>query len=120
MLVAVNEFAGQFEELEPAALSARIDLETFIQYQKPLRNLQLQEGRLQRQREKDIAELRELQQERRKPDKAKAALAKITTPAGKPDMAFLEELLERATAPQPDPDAIEVLEKFGFDFSTLA
>ena len=115
-----DEFAEQFEELDPAARSARLDLETFIHYQKPLRNLQLQEGRLQRQREKDMAELRELQQERRKPDEARAALAKITTPAGKPDMAFLEELLERATAPQPDPDAIEVLEKFGFDFSTLA
>jgi hypothetical protein len=115
-----EEFAEQFEELDPAARSARLDLETFIHYQKPLRNLQLQEGRLQRQREKDMAELRELQQERRKPDEARAALAKITTPAGKPDMAFLEELLEKATAPHPDPDAIAVLQKFGFDFSTLA
>jgi hypothetical protein len=114
-----DEFAEQFEELDPAARSARLDLETFIHYQKPLRNLQLQEGRLQRQREKDMAELRELQQERRKPDEARAALAKITTPAGKPDMAFLEELLEKATAPHPDPDAIAVLQKFGFDFSTL-
>jgi hypothetical protein len=67
-----------------------------------------------------MVELRELQQERRKPDEAKAALAKITTPAGKPDMAFLEELLEKATAPHPDPDAIDILQKFGFDFSTLA
>jgi hypothetical protein len=114
-----DEFAGQFEELDPAVRSARIDLETFLNYQKPLRNLQLQEGRLQRQREKDMTELRELQQERRKPDEAKAALAKITTPAGKPDMAFLEELLEKATAPHPDPDAIDILQKFGFDFSTL-
>jgi len=114
-----DEFAEQFEELDPAARSARLDLETFIHYQKTLRNLQLQEGRLQRQREKDMAELRELQQERRKPDEARAALAKITTPAGKPDMAFLEELLEKATAPHPDPDAIAVLQKFGFDFSTL-
>jgi hypothetical protein len=114
-----EEFAEQFEDFDPAARSARLDLETFIHYQKPLRNLQLQEGRLQRQREKDIAELRELQQERRKPDEARAALAKITTPAGKPDMAFLEELLEKATAPKPDPDAIAVLQKFGFDFSTL-
>jgi len=60
-----DEFAEQFEDLDPAARSARIDLETFLQYQKPLRNLQIQEGRLQRQREKDMAELRELQQERR-------------------------------------------------------
>jgi hypothetical protein len=115
-----DEFAEQFEEFDSAVRSARIDLETFIHYQKPLRNLQLQEGRLQRQREKDMAELRELQQERRKPDEARAALAKITTPAGKPDMAFLEELLEKATAPKPDPDAIEILQKFGFDFSNAS
>ena len=114
-----DEFAEQFEDLDSATRSARLDLETFIHYQKPLRNLQLQEGRLQRQREKDMAELRELQQERSKPDEAKAALAKITTPAGKPDMAFLEELLEKATAPHPDPTSIEILQKFGFDFSTL-
>ena len=114
-----DEFAEQFEDFDPAARSARIDLETFIHYQKPLRNLQLQEGRLQRQREKDMAELRELQQERRKPEEAKTALANITTPAGKPDMEFLESLLERATAPHPDPSAIAVLQQFGFDFSTL-
>ena len=60
-----DEFFEQFEDFDPAARSARIDLETFIHYQKPLRNLQLQEGRLRRQREKDMAELRELQQERR-------------------------------------------------------
>jgi hypothetical protein len=60
-----EEFAEKFEEQDPAVRSARIDLETFLQYQKPLRNLQIQEGRLQRQREKDMAELRELQEERR-------------------------------------------------------
>ena len=59
-----DEFADQFEDLDPVIRAARIDLETFLQYQKPLRNLQIQEGRLQRQRENDMAELREIQEER--------------------------------------------------------
>ncbi len=68
-----EEFAGQFEDQDPAVRSARIDLETFLQYQKPLRNLQIQEGRLQRQRQKDMAELGELQQERRQTDQHRDA-----------------------------------------------
>ncbi len=115
-----EEFAAQFEEQDPAVLSARIDLETFIHYQKPLRNLQIQEGRLQRQRQKDMAELRELKEERRQAEQPQTALAAITTPAGKPDMAFLNRLLEKATAPNPDPSAIAVLKQFGFDISNPA
>jgi hypothetical protein len=68
-----EEFAGQFEKQDPAVCAARIDLETFIHYQKPLRNLQIQEGRLQRQRQKDMAELRELQQESRQAEQLQAA-----------------------------------------------
>jgi hypothetical protein len=60
-----DEFADHFQELAPAVRNARIDLETTLQYQKPLRNLQLQESRLRRHREKDMAELKALQAERR-------------------------------------------------------
>ena len=42
--------------------SGLADLQTFLQYEKQLRNLQLQEGRLRRHREKDLAELKSLQQ----------------------------------------------------------
>jgi hypothetical protein len=115
-----DEFAEQFEDFDPAARSARIDLETFLQYQKPLRNLQLQEGRLQRQREKDMAELRELQQERREAEQPQPAMSKSTAPSGKPDLAFIAGLYAKATAPKPDPSAIAALQQFGFDFSTLA
>jgi hypothetical protein len=113
-----EEFAEKFEEQDPAVRSARIDLETFLQYQKPLRNLQIQEGRLQRQREKDMAELRELQEDRRQAEQPQTALAAITTPAGKPDMAFLNRLLDKATAPNPCPSAVAVLKQLGFDIST--
>jgi hypothetical protein len=116
-----EEFAEQFEELEPAARAARLDLETFIHYQKPLRNLQIQEGRLQRQREKDMFELRELQEERRQAEQPQtAALANTPNPAGEIDMAFLESLYEKATGPNPNPGAINVLKQFGFDISNAA
>jgi hypothetical protein len=59
-----DEFADQFNELTVEIRNARIDLETTLHYQKPLRNLQLQESRLRRQREKDMAELKALQAER--------------------------------------------------------
>ena len=114
-----DEFAEQFEDLDPAARSARLDLETFIHYQKPLRNLQLQEGRLQRQREKDMAELRELQQERREAEQPQPTMPKTTAPAGEPDLAFIENLYAKATAPKPDPSAIAALRQFGFEISTL-
>jgi hypothetical protein len=69
-----DEFAAQFEELDPSVRSARIDLETFIHYEKSLRNLQLQEGRLRRHREKDLAELRELQEQRRQAENSVASI----------------------------------------------
>jgi hypothetical protein len=115
-----EEFAEQFEEQDPTVLAARLDLETFIHYQKPLRNLQIQEGRLQRQREKDMAELRELQRERRQAEQPQAAPANTTTPAGEVDIAFLESLYEKATAPNPNLGAINALKQFGFDISTPA
>ena len=42
-----------------------IDLKSFMTYEKQLRTLQLQEGRLSRRREKETAELREVQQARK-------------------------------------------------------
>ncbi len=74
-----EEFAERFEEPDSAVRSARIDLETFLQYQKPLRNLQIQEGRLQPQREKDMAELRELQEERRSTEQPETETAELPT-----------------------------------------
>jgi hypothetical protein len=58
------EFADLFEEHAPEARPHLIDAHTFLTYEKQLRNLQLQEARLARRREKETAELRTLQQER--------------------------------------------------------
>jgi hypothetical protein len=72
-----SEFAEKFESEEAALRPALIDSETFLVYQKPLRNLQLQlqESRPRRQREKDLAELRSLQKEREEREKEQLALA---------------------------------------------
>ena len=59
------EFADLFEEHELAARPHLIDAHTFLTYEKQIRNLQLQEARLARRREKETAELRALQQERK-------------------------------------------------------
>ncbi len=58
------EFAEAFNQHEPALRAGMIEVQTFIKYEKQLRNLQLQESRLVRRREKETAELRQLQQER--------------------------------------------------------
>jgi hypothetical protein len=59
------EFAAQFEDQEdPDVRRSLIELHTHLVYEKQLRNLQLQEARLVRRREKETAELRRLQKER--------------------------------------------------------
>ncbi len=68
-----DEFAEKFAHEAPALQAGKVDLETFLAYEKQLRNLQLQEGRLRRQREKDLATLRTMQQERAAEEKAQLA-----------------------------------------------
>ncbi|HSU58550.1 MAG TPA: hypothetical protein VLI55_04495 [Bryobacteraceae bacterium] len=58
-------FADEFKDYDAALQPGLIELSTFMAYEKQLRNLQLQEARLSRRREKEIAELRELQQARK-------------------------------------------------------
>ena len=58
------EFANLFDEHSLAARPHLMDAHTFLVYEKQIRNLQLQEARLVRRREKEAAELRKLQAER--------------------------------------------------------
>ncbi len=60
------QFADKFKDHDEALRPGLIELETFLTYEKQLRNLQLQEARLARRMAKDAAELRELQHARRK------------------------------------------------------
>lgn len=59
------QFADSFNEHDPSLRPGMIELQTFLAYEKQLRNLQLQEARLSRRREKELAELRDLQKERK-------------------------------------------------------
>jgi hypothetical protein len=63
------QFADQFDNQAPEARRGLIELHTFLHYEKQLRNLQLQEARLQRRREKDTVELRQLQKDRSEREK---------------------------------------------------
>jgi len=68
------EFANQFEDQEdPAVRRNLIELHTHLVYEKQLRNLQLQESRLVRRREKETAALRKLQDERKHQSQTAAA-----------------------------------------------
>jgi hypothetical protein len=95
-----TQFAAQFEHEDPAVRPGLIELETYLAYEKQLRNLHIQEARLRRQRDKDGAELRLLQKERIEKVKQDLAIA------SKIYLAFQHDN-------KPfDPD------EFGFDFST--
>lgn len=59
------EFADLFPDYEPAARAQFIESKILLAYERQLRNLSLQESRLRRHREKDIAALRELQDQRK-------------------------------------------------------
>ena len=58
------EFAEEFAEFAPAEAAALIQAQAFIHYHKQLNNLSIQEARLRRQYQKDLAELTQLQRER--------------------------------------------------------
>jgi hypothetical protein len=74
------EFADLFEEHELAARPHLIDAHTFLVYEKQIRNLQLQEARLVRRREKETAELRALQQQRHQQEQESANGFEFSTP----------------------------------------
>jgi hypothetical protein len=69
------QFANHFDQEALSLRAGLIELHTFLVYEKQLRNLQLQFARLHRQSEKDTAELRRLQQERRRKEKENLEIA---------------------------------------------
>ena len=78
--VARIQFKEMFQQ-EPAAVrAALIEAQTFITYQKQFSNLSIQEYRLRRQYQKDLAELKQLQSGRASRDK----LSKFATKSAQP------------------------------------
>ena len=65
------EFAELFPKEDDAVRRHLIEAKIFLAYQRQLNNLSIQESRLRRQREKDAAALRELQEKRKRQAKAR-------------------------------------------------
>ena len=94
------EFASKYED-EPAAVrKALIDAEVYLKYEKSIRNLNIQEARLNRMYDKDRAELQRLQITRKRDERIAAQAAAEAA----------------AKAPKTQPTAAP--RKNGFDFST--
>ena len=98
------EFADSFDEHDPSLRSSLIELQTFTKYEKQLRNLHLQEGRLGRRREKETAELRRLQAERnaKQADPAPNGF-EFSSPSERGDLS--EPRAQQAVTPPSEPRA---------------
>jgi hypothetical protein len=59
------EFAEKFANHDESLRKSLIDAQIYVTYQRQLANLSIQQGRLSRQRERDIAALEKLQQQRK-------------------------------------------------------
>ncbi len=99
------EFEELFTEYAEEVRYSLIQLHTHTTYEKDFRNLHLQENRLHRRREKDMAELRRLQNDRS---------ARQSEPE---DFSDLDGLLA-ATPGAPQVHAQSPFTDNGFDFST--
>lgn len=86
------EFAAQFADQTPARREILIEVQTYLKYEKSIRNLQMHEARLCRRYEKDVAELTRIQQARKSEERQAA----------------------KANRPSPTPNRPN-----GFDFSKL-
>ncbi|MBV8831391.1 MAG: hypothetical protein JO108_19440 [Acidobacteriaceae bacterium] len=96
-----DDFANEAAEIRPGL----IELQTYLVYEKQIRNLQIQESRMRRQRDKDRAELAALQKDRAQ---AKGDGGQLAQPA-------------HASAPAPHPRLPECVQHAaGFEFSTQA
>ena len=95
------EFAGLFPEEDEAVRKHLIEAQVFLAYQRQLNNLSIQENRLRRQREKDTAALRELQEKRQQQTEARL------------DAAVRQYIRFTKENPQTEFNPAQ----FGFDFS---
>lgn len=94
------EFAKQFAEHKPELREALIDVHTFLTYEKQIRGLQLQEARLVRRTDKQTAELRQLQKDRKEREKQSQSSA----PKANGFVFSNPPMQPQLTAKQPGPD----------------
>lgn len=69
------EFANLFPNEGEATRAHLIEAKIYMAYERQLKNLSIQEGRLRRQREKDTAALRERQENRKREEQKRLAVA---------------------------------------------
>jgi hypothetical protein len=110
-----EQFAEAFAECAEQDRRSKILLQTHLAYEKQLRNLHIQEGRIDRKRAKALNELRQLQSERTAPEE----------PAEDPEMSEAElfAALDAGYVPPSIADAFHKLtreSRNGFDFSNAA
>ncbi|HWE50836.1 MAG TPA: hypothetical protein VG273_13665 [Bryobacteraceae bacterium] len=75
------EFVDKFKDEPQAHRRILIQTETYLKYEKSLRNLHIQEARLQRQRTKDLAELKRLKDDRARQEIMLQTAQRTTHPA---------------------------------------
>jgi hypothetical protein len=97
------QFAEQFAAHDVALQPQLIEMQTFLAYERPLRNLTLQETRIRRQRERDEAEFFRLQEQRRFEENERRKRLNEATRAYHRMFLYTEELFDPA--------------EHGFDFS---
>jgi hypothetical protein len=73
------ELAEEYQSYDAEMRPSMIQLAVHLKYEKQIRNLQLQEARLVRRREKETAELRQLQAERQAQDANRAPSVSAAT-----------------------------------------
>lgn len=103
------QFAELFSTYEPSARAALIQAHTYLTFQKQLNNLALQENRLRRHFEKDLAELRNLQAHRKSLPKSPTAEPSedgfVFSPRGRDFSPSPYPAITTADDPESYPDA---------------
>jgi hypothetical protein len=93
------EFASKFEDRTPAEREALIQAEIYLKYEKSLRNLNIQEARIRRCREKDQAELVRLQIIRKREERMAAEAPSNSAPGEVPAPNGFEFSTHKARQP---------------------
>lgn len=99
--VGHQELAEQFAHENESVRNSIIQFAVHIKYEKQIRNLQLQESRLVRRREKELAELRQLQTERKETESSKPASIAEHNPAPMDNSHVPPNGFEFSTSAQP-------------------
>jgi len=100
-----KEFAEMFADADPTHRAGLLDLHIYEVNAKKLRNLQLQEARLSRRREKEVAELRRLQAERAEREIEAAELDPAMASIFQTDTAPPIDYLSSGKSPASEPES---------------